>query len=189
MITLQNVTKEYQKGSIGLDNVSLEVDKGEFAFIVGKSGSGKTTLIKLLLKELEATSGDIVVNGYHYQKMKRRQIPYLRRQIGVVFQDFRLLRDRSIYENVAFAQQVIEVPKRAMKRQVQNVLELVGLGTGSGLCLTNCQEVSSRGLPLPGLWSITRRFCWQMNLRGIWTRRMHRRSWIFWWKSRREERQ
>ena len=128
MITLQNVTKEYQKGSIGLDNVSLEVDKGEFAFIVGKSGSGKTTLIKLLLKELEATSGDIVVNGYHYQKMKRRQIPYLRRQIGVVFQDFRLLRDRSIYENVAFAQQVIEVPKRAMKRQVQNVLELVGLG-------------------------------------------------------------
>ena len=128
MITLQNVTKEYQKGSIGLYNVSLEVNKGEFAFIVGKSGSGKTTLIKLLLKELEATSGDIVVNGYHYQKMKRRQIPYLRRQIGVVFQDFRLLRDRSIYENVAFAQQVIEVPKRAMKRQVQNVLELVGLG-------------------------------------------------------------
>lgn len=85
MITLQNVTKEYQKGSIGLYNVSLEVNKGEFAFIVGKSGSGKTTLIKLLLKELEATSGDIVVNGYHYQKMKRRQIPYLRRQIGVVF--------------------------------------------------------------------------------------------------------
>lgn len=189
MITLQNVTKEYQKGSIGLDNVSLEVDKGEFAFIVGKSGSGKTTLIKLLLKELEATSGDIVVNGYHYQKMKRRQIPYLRRQIGVVFQDFRLLRDRSIYENVAFAQQVIEVPKRAMKRQVQNVLELVGLGNRLRALPDELSGGEQQRLPARAFGQSPGSFCWQMNLRGIWTRRMHRRSWIFWWKSRREERQ
>lgn len=128
MVTLKNVTKEYKKGNIGLKDVSLHIDKGEFVFVVGKSGSGKTTLMKLLQKELEPTKGEIIVNGYHYQKMRRRELPYLRRQMGVVFQDFRLLMDRSIYENVAFAQKVVEAPNRHIRRQVQNVLELVGLG-------------------------------------------------------------
>lgn len=128
MITLNNVTKEYKKGNIGLENVSLHIDKGEFVFVVGKSGSGKTTLMKLLQKELEPDRGEIIVNGYHYQKIRRRELPYLRRQMGVVFQDFRLLMDRSIYENVAFAQKVVEAPNRHIRRQVQNVLELVGLG-------------------------------------------------------------
>lgn len=127
MIRLERVSKEYKKGYPALDNISLHVDKGEFVFVVGKSGSGKTTLMRLLLKELEPTSGRIIVNGYDYGKMKRRKIPYLRRQIGFVFQDFRLLKDRNIYENVAFAQKVVEAPNRHIKRQVMKVLDLVGL--------------------------------------------------------------
>lgn len=127
MITLKNVTKEYDKGNIGLTDVSLDVEKGEFVFIVGKSGSGKTTLMKLLQKELEPTSGQIIVNGQNYKELKRRELPKLRRQMGMVFQDFRLLKDRTIFENVAFAQQVVEVPHRYIKRQVENMLEMVGL--------------------------------------------------------------
>ena len=127
MIILDNVTKEYKKWHPALDRVSLHVEKGEFVFVVGKSGSGKTTLMRLLLKELEPTSGRIIVNGNDYAKIKPRKIPYLRRQIGFVFQDFRLLQDRNIYENVAFAQKVVEAPNRHMKRQVLNVLDLVGL--------------------------------------------------------------
>lgn len=127
MIRLERVSKEYKKGYPALDNISLHVNKGEFVFVVGKSGSGKTTLMRLLLKELEPTSGRIIVNGYDYGKMKRRKIPYLRRQIGFVFQDFRLLKDRNIYENVAFAQEVVEAPNRHIKRQVMKVLDLVGL--------------------------------------------------------------
>ncbi len=127
MIILDNVTKEYKQGHPALDRVSLHVQKGEFVFVVGKSGSGKTTLMRLLLKEIEPTSGRIMVNGYDYAKIKSRKIPYLRRQIGFVFQDFRLLQDRNIYDNVAFAQKVVEAPNRHMKRQVLNVLDLVGL--------------------------------------------------------------
>ena len=103
MITLKNVTKEYDKENTGLTNVSLDVEKGEFVFIVGKSGSGKTTLMKLLQKELEPTSGQIIVNGQNYKELKRKELPKLRRQMGMVFQDFRLLKDRTIFENVAFA--------------------------------------------------------------------------------------
>lgn len=127
MITLKNVTKEYDKGNTGLTNVSLDVEKGEFVFIVGKSGSGKTTLMKLLQKELEPTSGQIIVNGQNYKELKRKELPKLRRQMGMVFQDFRLLKDRTIFENVAFAQQVVEVPHRYIKHQVENMLEMVGL--------------------------------------------------------------
>lgn len=127
MITLKNITKEYEKGNPGLTDVSLEVEKGEFVFIVGKSGSGKTTLMKLLLKELDADSGDIIVNGYDYKKMKRRELPRLRRQMGVVFQDFRLLKDRNIYENVAFAKKVVESKNRNFKEDVMKALDVVGL--------------------------------------------------------------
>ena len=127
MITLKNVTKEYNKGNIGLEDVSLDIANGEFVFIVGKSGSGKTTLMKLLQKELDVTSGQIIVNGQDYKKLTQRNLPKFRRQMGMVFQDFRLLKDRTIFENVAFAQQVVEVPHRYIKRQVENMLEMVGL--------------------------------------------------------------
>lgn len=127
MITLKNVTKEYDKGNTGLTNVSLDVEKGEFVFIVGKSGSGKTTLMKLLQKELEPTSGQIIVNGQNYKELKRKELPKLRRQMGMVFQDFRLLKDRTIFENVTFAQKVVEAPNRYIKRQVENMLDMVGL--------------------------------------------------------------
>ena len=128
MITLEGVTKSYNpKGQPALNNISLHINKGEFVFIVGNSGSGKSTLIKLLLKELEATSGKIMVNGYEVNKLRRRKIPKFRRGIGCVFQDFRLLPDRNVYENVAFAQRVIERPNRVIKKRVPEILTLVGL--------------------------------------------------------------
>ena len=127
MITLENVSKSYAKGQPALNDVSLRIDKGEFVFIVGNSGSGKSTLIKLLLKELEPTSGTIKVNGQDLGKLKRRNVPKYRRGVGVVFQDFRLLKDRNVYENVAFAQRVIERPNRVIKKRVPEILTLVGL--------------------------------------------------------------
>ena len=128
MITLDGVTKSYNtKGQPAINNISLHINKGEFVFIVGNSGSGKSTLIKLLLKELDATSGTIKVNGYEVNKLRRRKIPKFRRGIGCVFQDFRLLPDRNVYENVAFAQRVIEVPNRVIKKRVPEILTLVGL--------------------------------------------------------------
>ena len=127
MITLENVSKSYAKGQPALNDVSLHIDKGEFVFIVGNSGSGKSTLIKLLLKELEPTSGTIIVNDQNLGKMKRRKVPKYRRGVGVVFQDFRLLKDRNVYENVAFAQRVIERPNRVIKKRVPEILTLLGL--------------------------------------------------------------
>lgn len=127
MIDLNGVSKSYSKGQPALDNVNLHVDEGEFVFIVGNSGSGKSTLIKLLLKELDPTAGTITVNGYVLNKLRRGKVAKYRRGIGVVFQDFRLLKDRNVYENVAFAQRVIEKPTRVIKKRVPEVLTLVGL--------------------------------------------------------------
>lgn len=127
MIVLENVVKTYSKGTPAINGISLHINKGEFVFVVGDSGSGKSTLIKLLLKELEPTSGTIIINDKPLNKIKRRQIPKFRRQIGVVFQDFRLLKDRNIYENIAFAQRVIQAPSRTIRRQVPSILSMVGL--------------------------------------------------------------
>jgi len=127
MITLENVSKSYAKGQPALNDVSLHIDKGEFVFIVGNSGSGKSTLIKLLLKELEPTSGTIIVNDQNLGKMKRRKVPKYRRGVGVVFQDFRLLKDRNVYENVAFAQRIVETPVSEIRRNVPAILATVGL--------------------------------------------------------------
>ena len=127
MIILEDVNKSFSTGSPALNNVSLHIEKGEFVFIVGDSGSGKSTLIKLLLRELTPTSGRIMVNHTDVVKLKHRGIPRYRRGIGVVFQDFRLLKDRNVYENVAFAQRVISVPAREIRRNVPSVLSLVGL--------------------------------------------------------------
>ncbi len=127
MIELKEVTKEYAKGIAALNGVSLKIDKGEFVFIVGDSGSGKSTLIRLLLKELEPTSGKITVMGKDLSKIKHKAIPYYRRKMGVVFQDFRLLQDRNVYENIAFALRVTETPTRVLKTKVPAALSLVGL--------------------------------------------------------------
>ena len=127
MIILEDVTKTYASGVPALNGVNLHIQKGEFVFIVGKSGSGKSTLIKLLLNELEPTSGKIYVNKKYLNKITRKKLPYLRRDIGVVFQDFRLLEDRNVYENIAFAQKVIEAPPRQIKSRVLSMLSMVGL--------------------------------------------------------------
>ena len=127
MIELKEVTKEYSKGIAALNNVSLKIDPGEFVFIVGDSGSGKSTFIRLLLKELDATSGSIRVMGRNLDKMTHKEIPFYRRKMGVVFQDFRLLKDRNVYENVAFALRVTETPTRVLKKKVPAALSLVGL--------------------------------------------------------------
>lgn len=127
LICLENVSKAYATGSPALNGVSLSIMPGEFVFIVGDSGSGKSTLIKLLLRELVATSGTVWVKGHNLSKLRHRQIPKFRRNLGIVFQDFRLLNDRNVYENVAFAQRVVQVPGREIRRNVPSVLATVGL--------------------------------------------------------------
>ena len=127
MITLENVVKSYPNGVGAINGISLHIERGEFVFVVGDSGSGKSTLIKLLLKELEPTEGTIRVNGVNLGRMRKRAIPKYRRKVGCVFQDFRLLKDRNVYENVAFAQRVIVTPTREIKKKVPAMLSLVGL--------------------------------------------------------------
>ena len=136
IIFLENVSKSYSKGAPALNGVSLNIKKGEFVFIVGDSGSGKSTLIKLLQRELKATEGDVYVMGMNMSKLKHRQIPKYRRNLGVVFQDFRLLNDRNVYDNVAFAQRIIEVPPKEIKRNVPTILAMVGL-PGKYKAMTN----------------------------------------------------
>lgn len=127
MIILENVTKEYTSGTPTLNGIDLRIEKGEFVFVVGNSGSGKSTLIKLLLKELDATSGKIYVNKKYLNKITRKRLPSLRRDIGVVFQDFRLLPDRNVYDNIAFAMKVVEAPSRIIRGRVLAMLSMVGL--------------------------------------------------------------
>ena len=127
MIDLVDVSKSYGPGLPAVNHANLHVDKGEFVFVVGSSGSGKSTLIKLLMKELDSTSGTITVSGERLEKMKHRRVAKYRRKLGVVFQDFRLLKDRNVYENVAFAQRVIGRPTRVIRKRVPEVLQEVGL--------------------------------------------------------------
>ncbi|MCI8570483.1 MAG: cell division ATP-binding protein FtsE [Lachnospiraceae bacterium] len=127
MITLSNVSKAYATGAPALNGVDLHINKGEFVFIVGDSGSGKSTMIKLLLRELIPTSGDISVMGYDLVRIRHRKIPKFRRNLGIVFQDFRLLKDRNVYENVAFAQRIVQVSNKEIKRNVPSILATVGL--------------------------------------------------------------
>ncbi len=131
MILLSNVTKTYPNGSTALDDVSFFIERGEFVFIVGSSGSGKSTLIKLLMHEETPTSGQVIINNKDIGKLKRREVPYLRRSMGVVFQDFRLLNNKTVYENVAFAMDIIGARRKDIRKQVPNVLSLVGLSQKS----------------------------------------------------------
>ena len=127
MITLENVSKAYSTGAPALNNVSLKIEAGEFVFVVGDSGSGKSTLIKLLLRELLPTSGKIMVNDIDVASRRHKQIPKYRRKLGVVFQDFRLLKDRNVYENVALAQRIVQTPSKEIKKNVPSILSTVGL--------------------------------------------------------------
>lgn len=127
MIKLSSVSKKYPSGNVALDNVDLEIDKGEFVFIVGSSGAGKSTLMRLLLREETPTSGRVIVNGRNVGEMKQRDIPYFRRTLGVVFQDFRLIPTMNVYDNVAFALRATNVSNRDIRQRVPYILNLVGL--------------------------------------------------------------
>lgn len=127
IIRMNNISKVYDNGAVALDKVDINIKRGEFVFIVGTSGAGKSTFIKLLLREILPTSGLLQVNGYDINEMHSREIPYLRRSLGVIFQDYRLLPNKTIYENVAFAMRVIESPRRLILRSVNSVLDVVGL--------------------------------------------------------------
>ena len=127
MLIMSDVSKVYPGGSTALQNVNVHIEPGEFVFVVGPSGAGKSTFIKMLFREVLPTTGSIFVNGMDILALSPKEIPFMRRQLGIIFQDYRLLPDRTVYENVAFAMQVIEAPHRKIKRQVMNMLDLVGL--------------------------------------------------------------
>ena len=127
MIEMRNTTKIYENGAKGLHDVDITIDDGEFVFIVGTSGSGKSSFVRLLLKEIEPTKGKIIVNGKDISAINRKDMPYYRRKMGVVFQDFRLLRNKTVYENVAFAMRIVEATNKEIRRTVPQVLSLVGL--------------------------------------------------------------
>jgi len=127
LVEFRNVTKRYPNGTVALKNINLKIDKGEFVFIIGPSGSGKSTLLKLIMKEEVPTEGDVFVNGYEVSAMDNYDVPYLRRSLGIVFQDFRLLPNKTVYENVAFAMQITEALPKEIRRQVPMALALVGL--------------------------------------------------------------
>ncbi len=132
MIEFQDVSMVYSNGTVALDGVNLKINDGEFVFIVGKSGAGKTTLTKLILREELITSGKLTVDKYHLEKMPKRKVPYLRRAIGVVFQDFRLFNSKTVYENVAFAMRVVGEKKSVIKQRVPYFLDLVELTDKAG---------------------------------------------------------
>ncbi len=148
MITFENVTKAYDNGTVALDNISFHIDKGEFVFVVGPSGAGKSTITRLLMHEELPTSGSILVDGIAVQDLKRPEIPYLRRSIGVVFQDFRLLDDRNVYENVSFAMQIVGASRREIRRQVPSLLSMVGLSHKAKLLPTQLSRGEAQRVSL-----------------------------------------
>lgn len=127
IISMEKVFKKYENNALALNDINVEIHKGEFVFIVGPSGAGKSTFMRMLLHETLPTSGTVIINGYNITKMKRQDIPYLRRSLGIVFQDYRLLPDKTVYENIAFAMRVIEAPRRLIQHSVNSVLDVVGL--------------------------------------------------------------
>ena len=188
MILFDRVTKTYETGQKALDDVSLQIEKGEFVFLVGNSGAGKTTLLELILRETEADQGNIVVNGIDLRQLKERQVCRYRRYIGMVFQDFCLFPDFTVYENVAFAQRVVEADHKRMRNRVMEVLSQVGLEKKAG-CYPGqlsggekqrtalARAVVNQPVLLP-----SRFFFWPMSLREIWIRRTRKRLCACWRK-------
>lgn len=129
MIEFKNVSKLYRKGVRAVRNINLKVDDGEFVFLTGKSGAGKSTLLKLITRELTASDGEVIVNGRDLKRLKDREIPGYRRELGIVFQDFRLLNDRNVYENIAFAQRVIGAPLSEIRKNVPMMMQLTGISS------------------------------------------------------------
>ncbi len=127
MIIMNNISKRYPNGSVALTNINVHISKGEFVFVVGPSGAGKSTFIKMLFREVLPSSGELFVNGRNVVDMERSEVPYLRRSLGIVFQDYRLLPQKTVHDNVAFAMEVIEAPYREIQKRVNHVLDLVGL--------------------------------------------------------------
>lgn len=124
---MNGISKVYENGASALSDVNIDIEKGEFVFVVGPSGAGKSTFIKMIFREVLPSTGTLIVNGKNIAELKDRDVPYLRRGLGIIFQDYRLLPDRTVYENIAFAMQVIEAPRREMQKRVNSVLDLVGL--------------------------------------------------------------
>ena len=147
MLEMIDVSKTYPGGNVALRNINIRIEQGEFVFIVGPSGAGKSTFIKMLFREVLPTSGNILLNDVDILKLTAKEVPYLRRQLGIIFQDYRLLPDRTVYDNVAFAMQVIEAPYRKIKRRVMNVWVCAA---GRIPNPTSCPAGNSSVLPLPG---------------------------------------
>ena len=187
MVEFINVSKVYPNGTIALQNVDLFIETGEFVFIVGLSGSGKTSLLKLLLKEEEATEGEVFINGRSLSELSHESIPYLRRKIGIVFQDFRLLKRKTVYENVAFAMEVVEALPKTIRRKVPMALSLVGLSSKADVypselsggeqqrvalarALINDPDVLVADEPTgnldPGMSAEIMRLLWEINAKG-----------------------
>ena len=164
MIDFKHVKKYYPNGTVALDGVDLHIDDGEFVFIVGHSGAGKTTMTKLLLREEAVSSGTLVVGNYNLAKIKNREIPFYRRELGVVFQDFRLFPNKTVYENVAFAMQVVGTPRSMIKRRVPAILS-------SNVFPESCPAENSSGWPLPERWPITQKLLSPMSQPETLTRK------------------
>ena len=157
MVSMQNVRKVYENSNtIALDNVSLTIDDGEFVFLVGPSGSGKTTLMKLITGEVRPTSGKVIVNDFDMGSIKRRKLPKMRRTLGVVFQDYRLIENMNVYDNVAFAMRVVGAPNKDIRVRVPYILELVGLEGRENACRKSSPAVSSSVSRSQGRWSTAR---------------------------------
>ena len=150
MIEFSNVTKTYKAGNKAIRKLNIQIADGEFVFIVGRSGSGKSTLLKMLLKEVEPTSGCILVGGQNLQRMPKRAVPRYRRGLGMVFQDFKLLKDRTVYENVAFAQRVIGVSQEKSGRMCRPCCGWWVFRPNTNFILSSCPAESSSGWPSPG---------------------------------------
>ena len=169
MIEFSHVSKTYGAGSRAVKDVNLTIGDGEFVFVVGRSGSGKSTLIKMLLKEVEPTRGRIVVNDMDLGRMPRRFVPKYRRRLGVVFQDFRLLKDLTVFENVAFAQRVIGVPGRVIRETVPEMLRLVGLSAKYKAYPRQLSGGEQQRVAIARALITIPRCCWRTSPRAIWT--------------------
>ena len=167
MIVMKNVYKKYPNGVVAANGINIEIDRGEFVYVVGPSGAGKSTFIKMMYREETPTSGEIIINGINLATLRNKRVPYLRRQIGVVFQDFKLLPKLNVYENVAFALEVIEESPAEIRKKVNDVLALVGLHKKRGCSRTNYQVENSNVFPSQDQSSMSRKLSLQMNRQEI----------------------